>query len=51
MDLFRNPSLLRYGPVEVWDLFVGANINILGKPTTLMQANLKTSDWIEAEVS
>jgi len=35
------------GPLSVWDLHVGAKIDILGRKTTLMQANLATSEWLE----
>lgn len=35
------------GPLTVWDLHVGAKIDILGRKTTLMQANLATSEWLE----
>ena len=35
------------GPLQCWDLHVGAKVNILGRSTTLMQANLETTKWIE----
>lgn len=33
--------------LEAWDLYVGQKIDVLGKPTTLMQANLETMDWLD----
>ena len=33
-------------PVECWDLYLGARVNLLGKPTTLMQANGSTVSWL-----
>ena len=36
-------------PLTHLDLHTGAVINVLGKPTTLMQADLVTSEWIDAE--
>ena len=38
----------RYGPLTAWDLHVNAKIDILGRKTTLMQANFATSEWLEA---
>ena len=37
------------GPIDIWDLHVGAKLDLLGKATTLMQASLKTSAWNEEE--
>ena len=34
-------------PVECWDLHVGAKLNMLGKPTTLMWADQETMRWID----
>lgn len=39
----------RRGPLDEWDLRVGATIKLFGKTTTLQQANLATGDWIEGE--
>lgn len=36
-------------PLDYIDLHVGAVIEVLGKPTTLMQADMKTALWIEEE--
>ena len=36
-------------PLTHLDLHTGQVIDILGKPTTLMQADLITSNWIDAE--
>lgn len=33
--------------LQCWDLFVGQKIDVLGKPTTLMQANHATLQWLE----
>uniref|UniRef100_A0A6T8LZ23 WW domain-containing protein n=1 Tax=Hemiselmis andersenii TaxID=464988 RepID=A0A6T8LZ23_HEMAN len=33
--------------LQCWDLFVGQKIGVLGKPTTLMQANHATLQWLE----
>eukprot|EP00949_MAST-11_sp_MAST-11-sp1_P000537 g537.t1 len=38
----------RAGPLECWDLFVGARIDVLGRQTTLMQASSATVDWLDA---
>ena len=32
-------------PLEIWDLFVGAKIDIFGKPTILKKCHLKTTEW------
>ena len=34
-------------PVECWDLHVGAKLNMLGKPTTLLWADHATQLWID----
>jgi hypothetical protein len=31
--------------VQCWDLFVGAKIDIFGKPTVLKQSDLRTAEW------
>ena len=33
--------------LQCWDLFVGQKIDVLGKPTTLMQANHSSLEWLE----
>ena len=33
------------GPLEAWDLYVGARINVLGRTTTLKQASGSTLEW------
>ena len=33
--------------LECWDLHVGCRLNVLGRPTTLMQCNLVTAQWLE----
>ncbi len=32
---------------QVWDLHVGASLDVLGKPVTLLKADLGTAAWIE----
>ena len=39
----------RHGPLEAWDLHVGAELDVLGRKTTLMQGSLATTEWIEAQ--
>ena len=41
----------KYGPLSMYDLHVGAQIVILGKPCTLMQASLETGDWLRSGAS
>eukprot|EP00798_Chlamydomonas_sp_ICE-L_P021430 gene21430-28395_t len=46
------PSILgvtnKFGStVEVWDLYVGATLELLGKSVTLLKAEIETSNWIE----
>eukprot|EP00756_Hemistasia_phaeocysticola_P066778 Hpha_TRINITY_DN9492_c0_g1::TRINITY_DN9492_c0_g1_i1::g.139131::m.139131 len=36
-------------PLKAWDLYVGCQITILGKPTTLMKAKHATMQWIDDE--
>ena len=38
----------KYGPLSMYDLHVGAQLSVLGKPCTLMQASLDTGDWLRA---
>jgi hypothetical protein len=33
--------------LRAWDLHVGAVVDILGRPTTLMSASLKTIQWLD----
>jgi len=46
---FDLPEVLGPGgkPLECWDLYVGAKLNVLGKPTILKQADCQTGEWIE----
>ena len=37
----------RGGALEGWDLHVGAKIDVLGRKTTLMQANGSTANWLD----
>lgn len=38
----------RHGePLHAYDLYVGAVIDVLGRPTTLMSASLRTITWLE----
>ena len=34
-------------PLDEWDLHLGVRLKILGRPTTLMQADLQTTEWLE----
>merc|ERR1719502_178393 len=43
----QHAESLRRKHLECWDLHVGAKLNVLGRPTTLMQANLVTGKWLE----
>jgi len=36
-----------HGPLQCWDLHVGARINVLGRSTTLMQTSGSTLEWLE----
>ena len=36
-------------PVNVWDLHVGAIIDVLGRPTTLKSAGSRTVAWLDAQ--
>jgi hypothetical protein len=35
------------GPLQCWDLYVGAVVNVLGRSTTLQQADGETVEWLE----
>ena len=37
----------RHGPLQCWDLHVGARITALGRHMTLMQASGATLEWLE----
>ena len=39
------------GGLECWDHHVGARVQLLGKPTTLMQSNGATTEWLEHHAS
>ena len=43
----QHASSLKQPHLQAWDLHVGARLNVLGRPTTLMQANLLTQKWLE----
>mmetsp|Transcript_7258 Transcript_7258/g.13444 ORF Transcript_7258/g.13444 Transcript_7258/m.13444 type:complete len:165 (+) Transcript_7258:1324-1818(+) len=34
---------------EIWDLYVGAEIEVFGKKTVLKQCNQKTADWLASQ--
>eukprot|EP00672_Neobodo_designis_P003580 CAMPEP_0174877646 /NCGR_PEP_ID=MMETSP1114-20130205/82260_1 /TAXON_ID=312471 /ORGANISM="Neobodo designis, Strain CCAP 1951/1" /LENGTH=179 /DNA_ID=CAMNT_0016113029 /DNA_START=48 /DNA_END=583 /DNA_ORIENTATION=+ len=34
-------------PLQAWDLYVGATVDILGRSTTLMAASMRTVQWID----
>jgi hypothetical protein len=55
MDDSKTPLSLkvvnRYGePLRAYDLYVGAVIDVLGRPTTLMSASLRTITWLEGHM-
>eukprot|EP01051_Picozoa_sp_SAG22_P017281 SAG22_NODE_2628_length_2360_cov_1.812030_5_plen_251_part_00 len=35
--------------LEAWDLYVGARLDILGRPTTLMKASCQTYTWLDKQ--
>ena len=39
----------KFGPVEAIDLYVGAQLRVLGRVLTLRQADSPTVHWLEAE--
>ena len=43
----QHAESLRRKHLECWDLHVGCRLNVLGRPTTLMQCNLVTGQWLE----
>ena len=43
----QHAESLRRPHLQGWDLHVGCRLNILGRPTTLMQCNLLTRKWLE----
>ena len=43
----QHAESLRRPHLQCWDLHVGCRINVLGRPTTLMQCNLVTGQWLE----
>ena len=34
--------------IRAWDLYIGATIDILGRPTTLMAASRRTLSWLDS---
>jgi len=47
----QHAESLRRNHLCHWDLHVGARLNILGRPTTLMQANLFTTKWLDYQAA
>lgn len=43
----QHADSMRRDHLTCWDLHAGAKLNILGKATTLMQANLQTGLWLD----
>jgi len=43
----QHADSMRRDHLTCWDLHTGAKLNILGKPTTLMQASLQTGLWLD----
>jgi|EP01047_Picozoa_sp_COSAG01_P027276 hypothetical protein len=35
--------------LEPWDLYVGARLDVLGRPTTLMKASCETMTWLDRQ--
>eukprot|EP00967_Tisochrysis_lutea_P133962 scaffold235918_cov35-Tisochrysis_lutea.AAC.2 len=47
----QHAESMRRAHLTCWDLHVGAKLNILGKPTTLLQANLETGQWLDYQAA
>ena len=43
----QHAESLRRSHLQCWDLHVGCRLNVLGRPTTLMQSNLVTGQWLD----
>lgn len=43
----QHAESMRRDSLQCWDLHVGCRLNVLGRPTTLMQCNLVTGQWLE----
>ena len=43
----QHAESLRRPHLQCWDLHGGCRINVLGRPTTLMQCDLVTAQWLE----
>jgi len=43
----QHAESLRRPHLQCWDLHVGCRINVLGRPTTMMQCDLVTGQWLE----
>ena len=43
----QHAESLRRPHLQGWDLHVGCKLNVLGRPTTLMQCNLLTGKWLD----
>mmetsp|Transcript_26101 Transcript_26101/g.34273 ORF Transcript_26101/g.34273 Transcript_26101/m.34273 type:complete len:458 (-) Transcript_26101:188-1561(-) len=41
----------KYGPVEVWDLHVGAALDVLGRRITLHSAERTTAQWLDKQAT
>ena len=37
--------------VQPWDLYVGARMDVLGRPTTLMKASCETMTWLDRQAN
>jgi hypothetical protein len=35
--------------LQPWDLYVGARLDVLGRPTTLMKASCETMTWLDRQ--
>ena len=44
-EVFKSDSAKNKKPLEIWDIFVGAKIDLFGKPTILKRCCLKTVEW------
>jgi hypothetical protein len=42
-------SAHRCGRHQPWDLYVGARLDVLGRPTTLMKASCETMTWLDRQ--
>lgn len=49
--LIKDPYTLNNRKLEAWDLFIGSEIDILGKPTILKSCDANTALWNESNAS